>query len=81
MTAPQLIESIASYALLWTRCYDALGAGGRAFKSPRPDQLKTSFTMSGFGECPHGGAVNLFRGLSNCGNRMRRSVIYYFSHS
>ena len=29
----------------------ALGAGGRAFKSPRPDQLKTSalFAMSGFG--------------------------------
>jgi hypothetical protein len=28
----------------------ALGVGGRAFKSPRPDQLKTSplFAMSGF---------------------------------
>jgi hypothetical protein len=48
---PQLIESIASCALPRERRRDALGAGGRAFKSPRPDQWKTSalFAMSGFG--------------------------------
>ena len=38
MVAPQLIESIAGYTLARARCYDVLGAGGRAFKSPRPDQ-------------------------------------------